>query len=198
MPYRCGGHPGECTTATTSEGTFCTRTGIEVAGPELVCYDFRHCCNTSSGPKTKGTAARRKHNSLGRARRRHMSVGRYRVALEELYGADNRWHALAASLKEWSEALNIERQTIAASRAWATIFAATVTSKLGQGERARDGMLLPVVQYFKDRPIHSNVYRSKGVVCRSMSTMWHRIKGAALNEDGGVKTPLVLPGCVSH
>lgn len=196
MSYRCGGHPGECVAVTTSEGTFCTMTGIEVAGPQVVCHDFRHCCNSTFGPRPKGTAQRRKQASLGAAKRRHMSVGKYRVALEQLYGADRRWHALAVSLKEWSEALGIERQTVAASRAWAIIFAATVTSKLAQGEPARNGQLLPQLPLFKQRPIDPTVYRSKGVVCRSMSTMWHRIKGAALDDSGHVKTPLVLPSSI--
>lgn len=193
MRYSCGGHPGECRTVTTSEGTYCTATGIEVAGPQVVCHDFRHCCNGTFGPLPRGTAARRKKASLGAARRRHMSVGRYRAALEALYGADARWQALAAALKDWSEALDIERPTVAASRAWAIIFAATVTSKLGQGEPARDGVLLPMLPFFKDRPMSASAYRSKGVVCRSMSTMWHRIKGAALDEGGRVKTPLAIP-----
>ena len=196
MSYRCGGHDGECNTVTTPEGTFCRLTGVEVAGPQVVCHDFRHCCNSTFGPLRKNTVLRRKRASLGAAKRRHMSVNKYRVALEHLYGADSRWHALAVSLKEWSEALNIERPTVAASRAWAIIFAATVTSKLAQGEPARDGELLPQLPLFQTKPIDPTAYREKGVVCRSMSTMWHRIKGAALDDDGRVKTPLVLPDSI--
>ena len=122
-----------------------------------------------------------------------MSAGSYNLALTMLYGDHPQWHLLATALKNWSELLQIERTTVAASRAWASIFTATVTSKLAHGEVARGGILLPKVPFFHERKLTAVQYRERGVVCRSMSSMWHRIKAAAMAENGTVDKPFRMP-----
>lgn len=192
----CGAHAGPCPTATNSEGTWCTLSGVELAGPALVCHDMRQCCNAVVARVPLCDRPRRAAASLHRAERQCLSAPRWVAALRALYphltpGAAERW---SASLRAWSSALSINRVTHPALRTWAMLFTATVTSKLAAGgARAADGVLLPRVATFAAHaPPHAS-YPRHGIGCRSMSHTWRQILTAALSRDGNVRIPFTSP-----
>ena len=91
-----------CRVEVTGEGTFCTVTGAELAGPALEVHDFRHCCNTVRYPTTAAARARRAANGLQKRTAAARSLRAFESALFTVYGesatrnaARARWRAEA-------------------------------------------------------------------------------------------------------
>lgn len=70
----------------TAEGTFCTVTGVELHGPQVVCHDFRTLCNSLPSRVSPADQARRRARSIATKQRAEGGLRRYVDAVSLLYG----------------------------------------------------------------------------------------------------------------
>ena len=186
----CGAHAGECPQVTTSEGTFCTLSGIQLAGPAELEYDYTRAGNRCRYATSAATKSRRQAHSIERKMRAVTSPGAWRQALAKLCPnlPEPVLASLSRALLSWSSTLDLCRRTHPAMRAWPLLFTATVTSHMA--EHTAGNSLVPEVPFLAQHcPAHSE-YKGFGVTCRSMSVTWRAIRAKALGPGGVVK-----PGC---
>ena len=186
----CGAHAGECPQESTSEGTFCTLSGIQLAGPAEVEYDYTRAGNRCRHATSATTKARRQTRSIERKMRVVTSPDAWKQALTKLCPKLPAavQSSLSRALLEWSSNLDLCRRTHPAMRSWPLLFTATVTSHMA--EHTSGNTLVPAVPLLAEHcPAHSE-YKGLGVTCRSMSVTWRAIRAKALGPEGGVK-----PGC---
>ena len=182
----CGAHAGECPQVTTSEGTFCTLSGIQLAGPAELEYDYTRAGNRGRYATSAATKSRRQAHSIERKMRAVTSPGAWRQALAKLClnCPSRRWccPGAAAGCRRWTVPIYPPGD----ARVAATT--ATVTSHMA--EHTAGNSLVPEVPFLAQHcPAHSE-YKGFGVTCRSMSVTWRAIRAKALGPGGVVK-----PGC---
>ena len=184
----CGAHAGECRLVSNSEGTFCTLSGIETAGPKLVCYNFESAGNRVYCSTSKRTKRRRSEHSLALKSRAMKSINKWKQCMQTLYPTlpDAYAHNLARSLCEWSTTLELCKSTHPAIRKWPMLFVATVTSHMASGGASdRDGtVIVPASAALEKRQLDHKLYKTFGITCRAMSIAWRKLRSVALDEDG--------------
>ncbi len=181
----CGHHAGECPQESTSEGTFCTISGVELAGPAEIEYDFSRSGNRIRSLTSAKTKERRKQRSLQKKARSVLSPQTWFNALCRL--CPKLPQALAVSLSKallnWSKSLDLCRHTHPAMRTWPLLFTATVTSHMAE-DSPSEFALVPAVPTLRNYcPKHSE-YKRFGISCRSMSVTWRSIRSKAVSSTG--------------
>lgn len=183
----CGKHAGECPQVSNSEGTFCTLSGVQLAGPEEIEYDYTRAGNRCRYATSAATKRRRQTRSIQKKIRSVSSPDAWKMALVKLCPelSDSVTVPLSRALLNWSRVLNLCRKTHPALRSWPLLFTATVTSHMA--EHTDGNTLVPSVPFLsKHCPAHSD-YKGLGVTCRSMSVTWRAIRAKALGPTGAVK-----------
>ena len=186
----CGAHAGECVLCTTSEGTCCTLSGIEVAGPQLVCYNFEAAGNRVFRKTTAQTRKRRSEQSLAIKSRAMKSITTWKECVSSLYPAlpPAYTHSLATALCDWSNQLKLCKATHPAIKRWPMLFAATVTSHMATGGvyDCNGACLVPSSTQLAALELDHKVYKTFGITCRAMSIAWRRLRAAVLDQSGKI------------
>lgn len=184
----CGAHAGECVLCTTSEGTCCTLSGIEVSGPQLVCYNFESAGNRVFRQATAQTRQRRSEQSLAIKSRAMKSITTWKDCVLRLYPTlpPGYAHSLATALCDWSTQLNLCKGTHPAIKRWPMLFAATVTSHMATGGvYDRSGQcVVPNSAHLAALALEHKEYKKFGITCRSMSIAWRQLRAAVLDSSG--------------
>ena len=184
MQRTCGHHAGECPRESTSEGTFCTISGVELEGPALIEYDYSRAGNRPRAATSVATKARRKAHSLRKKERSISSPQVWSAALSRLCPSlpGPARQSLSAALLAWSTTLDLCRKTHPAMRTWPLLFTATVTSHMA--EHTPGNVIVPAVPALaRHCPDHSD-YKRFGISCRAMSVTWRSIRSKALGPGG--------------
>ena len=183
----CGHHAGECPQESTSEGTFCTISGVELEGPAYIEYDYSRAGNRIQQITSEKVKAFRKENSLRKRARKKLSPQVWFNALRRLYPALPAAYvtSLSSELLLWSNKLDLCRKTHPAIRTWPLLFTATVTSHMAEQTETGAGIVPNVAELTRHCPKHSE-YKRFGITCRSMSVTWRAIRGKALSPEGRV------------
>jgi len=182
--FNCGHHAGECPTVTTSEGTFCTLFGVELAGPGYVCTDMRQCCNRVAARLPRATAAQRAKQSIETSLRRELAEHKWVAAMARLYPRiceqeRIRW---AQQIRDWSVRLGTTPHTHPSIRQWAALFTATVCDKLA----TQGGGLCPRVQAFAFHPVDSKRFKGEfGFNCHKLNKTWRLTRERAIDASTG-------------
>lgn len=184
----CGAHAGECLLRSNSEGTFCTISGIEVAGPKCVCYNFDCAGNRIHTKTSTQKKLRRSQQSLNIKSRALLSITTWKNSVKTLYPelTTTLLQSLARALCEWSTKLELCKPTHPAIKRWPLLFAATVLSHMATGG-ATDKNGTPIVppnNELAKLEIDHKLYKTFGITCRSMSIAWRKLRDAALDERG--------------
>ena len=190
--YNCGHHAGECPTATTSEGTFCTLYGVQVDGPSLVCSDFRWSCSRVVARAPAATAALRARQSLERSTKRALGPPQWKAAMARLYPdmAEPLRDGYADAFRRWSLRLAVTPTTHPSVRQWAILFSATVGDKLATGDN-----LCAAVGEFGRLQVDPRTFNPKfGFSCKKMNATWRSIRNKAMDaQTGSVLIPFEPP-----
>ena len=184
MPH-CGHHSGECPQESTSEGTFCTISGVELAGPAYIEYDYSRAGNRIQQVTSAKVKAFRKETSLKKRERKKLSPHVWYNALCRLCPKlpEEFARSLSSGLLAWSNKLDLCRKTHPAIRTWPLLFTATVTSHMAEQNETGAGIVPNLAKLSKYCPKHSE-YKRFGITCRSMSVTWRAIRGKALSAEG--------------
>lgn len=197
--FNCGHHVGECPTVTTSEGTFCTLYGVQVAGPALECSDFRQCCNALRARRPAATAAARAKQSLERCSRLALAHHKWHSAMTLLYpGVDEATrNAYADAFRDWSARLGTTPKTHPGLRQWAALFSATVGDKLAMTPPGA-GLLCSRTEIFANNPVDPRIFQDKlNFSCKKLNSTWRKIREAAIHpETGEIRVPFRHPAGV--
>ena len=176
----------------TSEGTFCSLSGVELEGPALVEYDYSRAGNRPRAASSAATKARRKAHSIRKKQRSITSPHVWSSALARLCPtlAVAARDSLSAALLAWSTTLDLCRKTHPAMRTWPLLFTATVTSHMA--EHTPGNVLVPSVPALAVHcPAHTE-YKRFGITCRAMSVTWRSIRAKALGTGGALRAGLAL------
>ena len=176
---------------TTSEGTFCTITGVEVAGPQYQCVDFRQSCNRVVARAPAATAAARAQQSLERSTKLALGPPRWKTAMARLYPAMDAAlrESYADAFRRWSLRLCVTPTTHPSVRQWAILFTATVGDKLATGNT-----LCAAVAEFKRLQVDPKTYKQHKFSCKKMNATWRLIRGKAMDaHTGSVLVPFEPP-----
>lgn len=169
----------------TSEGTFCTISGVELAGPAEIEYDFSRSGNRIRSVTSSKTKERRKAHSLRKKARSALSPETWLAALRRLCPTlpDATASSLSRALLAWSKSLNLCRKTHPAMRTWPLLFTATVTSHMAEDTPSSFSVVpsTPMLQNYC--PKHCE-YKRFGISCRSMSVTWRSIRAEVVGPTG--------------
>lgn len=199
--WACNAHAGECKLISNSEGTFCTLSGIELAGPALVCYNFESAGNRVYNKTSTTTKLRRSQHSISIKNRALKSVTKWKTCVSKLYPtlSASLVHSLSQALCAWSAKLELCKATHPAIKRWPMIFAATVLSRMASGGAVdRNGStLVPANAELAALELDHKLYKTFGVTCRSMSIAWRKVRTAALDENGVLISANAFPFDIS-